>query len=117
MNSSSTTISRPDETITGRKHFLRDVIHGLRRPQKEVPCKYFYDERGSALFDEICELDEYYLTRSELAILDGARTRDGRGHRHGLRADRVRQRQRTQDATAPRATSRAESLFADRHRG
>ena len=72
MNSSSMTISRPDETIKGRKHFLRDVIHGLRRPQKEVPCKYFYDERGSALFDEICELDEYYLTRSELAILGGS---------------------------------------------
>jgi dimethylhistidine N-methyltransferase len=69
MTSSSSTISRPDETITWRKHFLRDVIHGLRRPQKEVPCKYFYDERGSVLFDEICELDEYYLTRSELAIL------------------------------------------------
>ena len=40
------------------------------RPQKEIPCKYFYDEVGSALFDEICELDEYYLTRTELAILE-----------------------------------------------
>ena len=70
MTSRSTTISRPDEMISWRKHFLRDVVHGLKRPQKEVPCKYFYDERGSALFEEICELDEYYLTRSELAILN-----------------------------------------------
>ena len=70
MTSSSTTISRPVELITWRRRFLRDVIHGLTCPQKEIPCKYFYDERGSALFDEICELDEYYLTRSELAILD-----------------------------------------------
>jgi dimethylhistidine N-methyltransferase len=70
MTSSSTTISRPDAMITWRRHFLRDVIHGLRQHQKEIPCKYFYDDRGSALFDEICELDEYYLTRTELAILD-----------------------------------------------
>jgi len=48
---------------------MKDVVHGLWRPQKEIPCKYFYDEIGSALFDEICELDEYYLTRTELAIL------------------------------------------------
>ena len=43
---------------------------GLSRPQKEISCKYFYDDAGSALFDEICELDEYYLTRTELAILE-----------------------------------------------
>jgi dimethylhistidine N-methyltransferase len=70
MTLSNTTISRPVETITWRRRFLRDVILGLKCPQKEIPCKYFYDDRGSALFDEICELDEYYLTRSELAILE-----------------------------------------------
>jgi dimethylhistidine N-methyltransferase len=48
---------------------LREVLAGLARPQKQLPCKYFYDERGSHLFDEICELEEYYLTRCELAIL------------------------------------------------
>jgi dimethylhistidine N-methyltransferase len=48
------------------------VLDGLRRPAKELPCKYFYDELGSRLFDRICELDEYYLTRTELAILDHA---------------------------------------------
>jgi L-histidine N-alpha-methyltransferase len=49
--------------------FLRDVLHGLRRRRKRLPCKYFYDAAGSALFDRICELDEYYLTRCELDLL------------------------------------------------
>jgi dimethylhistidine N-methyltransferase len=41
----------------------------LRRPRKELPCKYFYDAAGSALFDAICETPEYYPTRTELAIM------------------------------------------------
>ena len=49
--------------------FLHDVLHGLRRRRKRLPCKYFYDAAGSALFDRICELDEYYLTRCELDLL------------------------------------------------
>jgi dimethylhistidine N-methyltransferase len=49
--------------------FLADVLNGLRQPAKELPCKYFYDAEGSRLFDQICELDEYYLTRTELAIM------------------------------------------------
>ena len=49
---------------------LRDeVLRGLAKPAKELPCKLFYDRRGSALFDQICELDEYYLTRTETAIM------------------------------------------------
>lgn len=51
------------------KEFRRDVLQGLRRHHKQLPCKYFYDERGSRLFDAICELDEYYVTRTELAIM------------------------------------------------
>ena len=66
---------------------------------------------GSALFDEICELDEYYLTRTELAILRRARRRDGRGHRRGLRADRVRQRQRTENAAACSSSSDAPRAY------
>ncbi len=97
---------RHDETIARRGQFLRDVLHGLARPQKEIPCKYFYDERGSELFDRICELDEYYLTRAELAILARARRRDGGHDRRRLRADRVRQRQRDQDAAAPGTPAR-----------
>ena len=49
--------------------FLNDVLAGLSLPQKAVPPKYFYDERGSQLFEEICGLDEYYPTRTELAIM------------------------------------------------
>ncbi len=69
MTSRIAAISRHDEALSWRMQFLRDVIGGLKRPQKQIPCKYFYDDNGSRLFDEICELDEYYLTRTELAIL------------------------------------------------
>jgi dimethylhistidine N-methyltransferase len=49
---------------------LRDeVIEGLSQPVKELPCKLFYDERGSQLFDRICELAEYYPTRTESSIM------------------------------------------------
>jgi dimethylhistidine N-methyltransferase len=51
------------------KPFLRDVLAGLSRQQKSLAPKYFYDARGSKLFAEICELPEYYLTRTELAIM------------------------------------------------
>jgi L-histidine Nalpha-methyltransferase len=46
-----------------------DVLDGLTRPFKELPPKHFYDARGSALFERICELPEYYPTRTERAIL------------------------------------------------
>ena len=49
--------------------FLDAVIEGLSRPQKAIPCRFLYDARGSALFDAICELPEYYPTRTEIAIL------------------------------------------------
>jgi dimethylhistidine N-methyltransferase len=50
--------------------FLTAVLNGLSKPQKELPCKFFYDARGSQLFDQICELDEYYPTRTEIGILE-----------------------------------------------
>ena len=46
-----------------------DVLDGLTRPLKELPPKHFYDARGSELFDAICELPEYYPTRTERLIL------------------------------------------------
>jgi dimethylhistidine N-methyltransferase len=49
--------------------FLDDVLEGLSQPAKRLPCKYFYDARGCRLFDAICELEEYYPTRTELAIM------------------------------------------------
>lgn len=48
--------------------FLADACAGLARPKKQLLPKYFYDEAGSRLFDRITELDEYYPTRTELAI-------------------------------------------------
>lgn len=50
--------------------FLEDVIAGLAAPRKWLPPKYLYDERGSQLFEAICELPEYYPTRTELAMLE-----------------------------------------------
>lgn len=50
--------------------FQDDVIEGLAQSPRSIPCKYFYDERGSQLFDQICDLDEYYLTRTELSIME-----------------------------------------------
>jgi len=47
----------------------REVVEGLRKSPKELSPVWFYDELGSALFDRICELPEYYLTRTELAIM------------------------------------------------
>src|SRR5882724_8460508 len=54
--------------------FLSDVITGLSSEPRTLPCKYFYDERGATLFQEICELPEYYVTRTEIDILDRYRT-------------------------------------------
>ncbi|MEN0111122.1 MAG: L-histidine N(alpha)-methyltransferase, partial [Planctomycetota bacterium] len=47
----------------------RDVLAGLAESPKRLPCKHFYDRRGSELFDRICEQPEYYPTRTELAIV------------------------------------------------
>ncbi len=52
-----------------RRTLHEDVLDGLTRPAKELPPKHFYDTYGSELFDRICELPEYYPTRTERAIL------------------------------------------------
>jgi dimethylhistidine N-methyltransferase len=46
-----------------------EILRGLEAAQKRLPSKYFYDARGSELFDQICELPEYYVTRTERAIM------------------------------------------------
>jgi L-histidine Nalpha-methyltransferase len=51
------------------RSLAEDVLDGLTRPFKELPPKHFYDARGAELFDRICELPEYYPTRTERAIL------------------------------------------------
>jgi L-histidine Nalpha-methyltransferase len=48
----------------------RDVIQGLTQTPKTLPCRYFYDDRGSELFEQITDLPEYYPTRTEQAILE-----------------------------------------------
>ena len=52
-----------------RQETGREIIQGMTQPQKRLPSKYFYDAHGSWLFERICDLPEYYLTRTELAIL------------------------------------------------
>ena len=53
-----------------REDFAQAVAEGLGSNPRTLPCRFLYDRTGSALFEEICDLPEYYLTRSEQAILD-----------------------------------------------
>src|SRR5690348_18515337 len=55
---------------TEERSLANDVLDGLTRPFKELPPKHFYDSRGSELFERICELPEYYPTRTERMILE-----------------------------------------------
>jgi L-histidine Nalpha-methyltransferase len=56
-------------TEADERSLANDVLDGLTKPFKELAPKHFYDARGSELFERICELPEYYPTRTELAIL------------------------------------------------
>ena len=56
---------RPD----ARDELRQDVLDGLCRDRKELSPKHLYDDRGARLYDDICELDDYYPTRTELAIM------------------------------------------------
>lgn len=60
-----------DGELADRDDFRRAVMAGLGSHPRAIPAKFLYDARGSALFDEICELPEYYPTRTETAILRG----------------------------------------------
>ncbi|MEX2499085.1 MAG: L-histidine N(alpha)-methyltransferase [Wenzhouxiangellaceae bacterium] len=51
-----------------KQQFTRDVIEGLAATPRSLPCKYLYDERGSELFEAICDTDDYYVTRADLAL-------------------------------------------------
>jgi dimethylhistidine N-methyltransferase len=73
VNSAPATAALPlypvEDTPSTEDAFLRDVLQGLRRSPRQIPCKYFYDDRGSRLFTEICRTREYYITRTEIALL------------------------------------------------
>ena len=70
FSSTSSGTSTGVEQSPGAAEFARDAIAGLSQEQKSISSKYFYDERGSALFDAITELPEYYPTRTERGILE-----------------------------------------------
>jgi L-histidine N-alpha-methyltransferase len=61
-------IERGPNELTNSQ-LAKDVLQGLTADQKFIPSKYFYDARGSRLFEKICLLPEYYLTRTELSLL------------------------------------------------
>ena len=65
-----TAIPPVSEVPPAGSDFLADVTAGLSSNPRSLPCKYFYDERGAPLFQKICELPEYYITRTEIDILD-----------------------------------------------
>jgi dimethylhistidine N-methyltransferase len=58
-----------ESNLSQHEAFRADVLAGLSRRQKTLPSRWLYDQRGSELFEEITRLDEYYLTRTETAIL------------------------------------------------
>ena len=67
MNGMLLTLDAPE--TADREEFRSAVLEGLSHRQRSIPARFLYDARGSALFDEICELPEYYLTRTETRIL------------------------------------------------
>jgi L-histidine N-alpha-methyltransferase len=58
------------EDRDARSDFAQAVLSGLAQKRKSIPCRFFYDAEGSALFEEITELPEYYPTRTETALLE-----------------------------------------------
>ena len=69
MAESSAALSGQDGFLA-ETDFSRDVISGLHQSPPSIPPKYFYDREGSRLFEAICEQPEYYLTRTETALLE-----------------------------------------------
>jgi dimethylhistidine N-methyltransferase len=65
----TTTLQKLQDLEPSREEFRAAVLAGLRHAEKSLPCKFFYDAEGSRLFDRICELPEYYPTRTECRIL------------------------------------------------
>jgi L-histidine N-alpha-methyltransferase len=68
MGSKALNLAVSEQTVDASED-LDELIEGLRRDEKMISPKYFYDERGSQLFDEITRLPEYYPTETELAIM------------------------------------------------
>jgi len=69
MSNAHLLAAAPESAPEIQSEFARALIEGLSATPKTLPCKYFYDAEGSALFDRICELPEYYPTRTEFGLL------------------------------------------------
>ena len=72
MSSSKETQIQLSDFKPVRERFRADVLSGLQKKPKELPCKYFYDDRGSHLYERICQLEEYYIPRTEVAIMESS---------------------------------------------
>ena len=59
----------PAAQAAAKDNFRSEVLAGLAKSPRQLPCKFFYDEYGAKLFQQICELPEYYITRTEIEIL------------------------------------------------
>ena len=68
--SSETRLEELQDLEPSVAEFRASVVEGLSAPQKTLPCKFLYDRRGSQIFDDICDLPEYYPTRTERRILE-----------------------------------------------
>ncbi|MDE1979509.1 MAG: L-histidine N(alpha)-methyltransferase, partial [Betaproteobacteria bacterium] len=69
MTSQTATVLHPPDLPDLNPEFSTQVLEGLSAHPKRIPSTWFYDHRGSELFEQITELNEYYLTRSETALL------------------------------------------------
>ncbi len=74
----SQTLERLQDLEPTNEQFRSAVLDGLAQHRKRLPCKFFYDAEGSLLFDRICELPEYYPTRTENRILEARAGEIGR---------------------------------------
>jgi dimethylhistidine N-methyltransferase len=70
MRPASTIARLPELLPEVEGEFAAAVVEGLSKPKKMLPCRFFYDARGSELFEEITRLPEYYPTRTETQILN-----------------------------------------------
>ena len=64
-----TSLARVEQATPPEESFADCLMASLAKTPKEIPCKYFYDQAGSQLFEQICALPEYYQTRTETALL------------------------------------------------
>jgi dimethylhistidine N-methyltransferase len=69
MSRAQTLATRPEIICDFESEFALSVVAGLSKKRKTLPCRYFYDARGSELFEENTRLPEYYLTRTEAGLL------------------------------------------------